>query len=340
MHESLKEALRSVPLTRTIAKELRARRTYYSKVGQKPKEALIEVTNICNLDCTMCYSRQASRPKGLMEMETYRKAIAQVVELGVADVHLYTVGEPLLHPKIAEMVRIAKGEGCRVFIFTNGALLTADAGLGLISAGLDCLTFSVEGCETERYEKSRKGAKFTRLLENVSRFRELRDENGGSPRIEVWSAIANESKEELVSFSQFWRRYADNVNLVYLANQGGYIEGIHNSQVLPPVADRRPCSSLWTSIVVLWNGDVSACCVDFDGKLVVGNIFSGSLKQIWFGSTYRKFRLSHLRQDFGKVPRCGGCDAGLINITSQVKELNETLDNRFPRWLDGTKVAV
>ncbi|MBI2910180.1 MAG: radical SAM protein [Chloroflexi bacterium] len=332
--DAVRRVLRVVPFARPLVRELRARRVYYRKLLDRPREVLIETTNICNLDCPMCYSRQALREKGFIELDTCRRAIDQAVELDIKDVHLYTVGEPLLHPHIAEMVRIAKEKGRRVFIFTNGALLNPELGEKLIDAGLDCLTFSVEGHEAGRYERTRRGSKFQRLLENASAFRKLRDKRGAPTRIEVFSDVSNETKEELTAFVSFWKQYADGVQLVYLANQGGYIKGIQNSQVLPPAETRRPCSSLWATMVVLWNGEVSVCCVDFEGRLIVGNIFESTLKDIWFGKAYKKYQLWHVGQQFSKMPKCGGCDAGLINIAYQIEELNRTLENKYPRWLN------
>lgn len=50
------------------------------------------------------------------------------------------------------------------------------------------------------------------------------------------------------------------------------------------------CFSPFKSLAVLWNGDCTFCCVDFDGKLIVGNIRKNSLEEIWCGEELIKMR--------------------------------------------------
>ncbi len=88
-------------------------------------------------------------------------------------------GEPLLHPDLPKFVAYAKEKGVLdVFFNTNATLLTKEKSIALINAGLDRMTVSFEGCEPEMYERSRVGAKFQQVVDNVVRLRTLREKMG------------------------------------------------------------------------------------------------------------------------------------------------------------------
>lgn len=310
---------------------LRPYKHFFQKFFEKPKEVLIELTNICNLRCPMCYSFEAKRKKGFMEMEIFEKAVRQVKDFGIRNVHLYTVGEPLLHPRIIEMINFAKSYKRTVYIFSNGMLLNEQMSQKIIDSNLDYLIFSVEGVKKEKYENIRRGAQFEKLLNNIYQLKKIRGRNK-LPKIEIWSIITDEDRIKLLEFKEFWSNYADEIKFVHLANQGGYIKNIIAAKPLPKVI-RHPCGSLWQSMIVLWNGDVSVCCVDFDGKLIVGNIERKHLKNIWYSRRYKKMQLQHSQGRFQAIPACAECDAGVVNIGWQLEKLNQEYENTFPRRL-------
>ncbi len=308
------------------------RRVFINKdIMVKPKEVLIEVTNVCNLKCPMCHTYRSSRPRGYMDISLYNRVIDQVVDLDIRDVHLYTVGEPLLHKGIVDMVKIAKSNKRKVFIYTNGNLLDNDIARNLIDAELDNLVISLEGMDNSKYASIRRGGNFERAKDNISYAKKYRDSILGRTKIEIWSTIMDEDSVYLNSFKNYWRNYADRIFFVHLANQGGYIKGITGKTIDPKL--RQPCGTLWNSIIVLWNGQVSACCVDFDGKMIMGNVYQTTLKEIWNGKKYLKYRKLHLEGKFHELSPCDVCDAGLVNINQQLKKLNEELVNIIPRTL-------
>ena len=56
------------------------------------------------------------------------------------------------------------------------------------------------------------------------------------------------------------------------------------------------CPHPFTDVGVLWNGDVTLCCMDHDGKLNIGNIKNGSLEEIIQSDKAKKIRGSMLGQ--------------------------------------------
>ncbi len=54
------------------------------------------------------------------------------------------------------------------------------------------------------------------------------------------------------------------------------------------------CSHPFTNVGVLWNGDVTLCCLDHDGELSVGNINNSSIEEVIQNDAARKLRASML----------------------------------------------
>jgi len=81
------------------------------------------------------------------------------------------IGEPLAHPRIAEMVGQAKKIGSPVELITNGTLLTRDMSLRLLEAGLNMLWVSLDGATPESYADVRLGSALPQVLANIAAFR-------------------------------------------------------------------------------------------------------------------------------------------------------------------------
>ena len=54
------------------------------------------------------------------------------------------------------------------------------------------------------------------------------------------------------------------------------------------------CQHPFTDVGVLWNGDVTLCCLDHDGQLKVGNINTSSIEEIITSAQAKKLRGSML----------------------------------------------
>ncbi|MBI4409697.1 MAG: radical SAM protein [Gemmatimonadetes bacterium] len=99
------------------------------------------VTRKCNLACGYCNEfDQVSRP---VPFDTLVQRMDHLVALGVTIMD-FLGGEPLLHPRIAELVAHAKRKGCWTNIITNGLLLSEKLIAALNDAGLDSMCVSID----------------------------------------------------------------------------------------------------------------------------------------------------------------------------------------------------
>ena len=122
--------------------------TGFSALASAPKWVVLQLTERCNLRCSMCYEwgRSGSYLARAEAAELDFSALARVV----ADVAPYRPyfglfgGEPLLYPKIAEVLELLQRSRCSVDIPTNGLLLEALAEI-LVETAPRRLWISLDG---------------------------------------------------------------------------------------------------------------------------------------------------------------------------------------------------
>jgi MoaA/NifB/PqqE/SkfB family radical SAM enzyme len=156
----------------------------------------VEPTMTCNLNCVMCPWTSLRKPNSHMEWEVFA-AIARYFQ-DTEEVDLTGGGESLLHPRLEEMVRLAKASGCVVGFSTNGTLLGPEKAGRLLAADLDWIAYSVEGATAETYEKIRVGASFKKVIENIAGLQRLKEKRGdGKPKTMLFFVMMKENIQEL-----------------------------------------------------------------------------------------------------------------------------------------------
>ncbi|RZN63619.1 MAG: hypothetical protein DSO07_09575 [Thermoproteota archaeon] len=108
------------------------------------KNLQIEVSAFCGMRCSFCPRNLFSfkwKQKN-MDLGLYRR-ISKVFP-SVEYVHLQGWGEPLQNPDLQEMIRIAKENGCKVGLTTNGVLID-DKMAEFLLESVDRITFSLGG---------------------------------------------------------------------------------------------------------------------------------------------------------------------------------------------------
>ena len=149
----------------------------------------VEPTNACNLACATCVRHAWDEPEGFMEWATFQSLVDTLVESAeVGDAAAETaaetvafmgLGEPLLHSRFLDMVRLVKERGLRAEVTTNALLLDEAMAAGLLEAGLDQLVVSIDGASAEAFGRVRSGASLDRVVENVRRLHDGRGPNFG-----------------------------------------------------------------------------------------------------------------------------------------------------------------
>jgi MoaA/NifB/PqqE/SkfB family radical SAM enzyme len=150
----------------------------------------------CNLRCTMCPWLKLHSPTSLMSWEVFEKIAENFNQ--AEEVDFTGGGEPLLHPRLEDMIRVAKDCGCTVGFSTNASLLVSKRAETILVAGVDWIAYSVDAATASTYESIRVGASFGRVIENIQRVRDLKRRTGsGKPRTMLFFVMMKENIHEL-----------------------------------------------------------------------------------------------------------------------------------------------
>ncbi len=140
----------------------------WRRVDDNLLKLYVEATNACNLNCRTCVRNVWEESPSMMSDETFARVIEGLKALpSVQAVHFGGYGEPLVHPKIFDMLREVKSLGLRTEMITNGTLLSAEYCDRLVAADLDLLVVSIDGASETTYDGIRLGSDLDVLLKNL-----------------------------------------------------------------------------------------------------------------------------------------------------------------------------
>ncbi len=157
---------------------------------------VIESTSRCNLKCEMCPRNSFKCEHGDIDLDLFKR-ISKYFTPAII-VSLTGWGEPLLHPRLIEIINIVKKKGAKVGFTTNATLLDNEVSEKLIKSDLDFIDFSVDGGSQETYEQIRMGAKFDDVINNIKNFIKIKETSGSkSPSTSITFVMMKKNIHEL-----------------------------------------------------------------------------------------------------------------------------------------------
>ena len=151
------------------------------------KRVYIEVTTKCNFSCITCIRSSWQDELAHMDWETFENILNSLKELpALQSVHFGGFGEPLMHPKIFDMLKAVKGLGLKVEMITNGSYLQEEVIQKLIDLELDVLFTSLDSPDEEEYNEIRQGANFKNVYDNIVNLQAMkRDRKAQKPELGI-----------------------------------------------------------------------------------------------------------------------------------------------------------
>jgi radical SAM protein with 4Fe4S-binding SPASM domain len=277
-----------------------------------PRVLNIEVTNKCNLRCSICPNKEGDS-FGFMDIGFLGKIIEENRDVLVGQaVFLHFGGEPLLHPDLPAIIKLLKKNGIRTMLSTNGTLLDDAISFDLMEAGLDYIVFSFDGYTRKTYEDIRRGANFDAVKRNILNFLKIKEENGFGITTQIQFVKTKTNAGEIDDFIEEWKKTNINhINIKSFCTRAGRVENIEEFSLrgrkdsMP--SKRCPCFSLWETLIILWNGDVLACCQDLKNEFKLGNLREHTLTDLWNSPLLVEARRKQIKGDFSMSP-CSRCD--------------------------------
>lgn len=302
-----------------------------SKPWGHPTIIQIEPTNRCNLSCPACpVSHGLDRSIGDMDFGLFEQL--------VQDLHPYLLamlfwdwGEPFLHPRAYEMIRLATDKGINVMASTNGHLFAdKEHAVNVVKANLDVLVFSIDGLEQKTYEQFRKSGKLEIALEGVRNVLQEREKQKSLLPLINLRFIVNKFNEHEIPLTKDFAEAlgVDILTLRKFLSVSDFDDIFqlenrlipHEKMFQLPKRDsgdelvrvqNNPCKNLWNCPTIHWDGQVFSCFMDYKEERPLGNLQKESIKSIWGGADYKNLR-QEFKQDWLTTPICNRCSNGFV----------------------------
>lgn len=248
----------------------------------------VEISNICNLQCTFC--PEVIRSKKIMSVELFETIIGQVAPLTEL-VCFHLMGEPLVHPKLEALFEICRRHEAKVFFVSNGVLLTEKRAELLLSPVLHQVNFSLHSFNDNFPGKNPDG-----YLEKIFSFTELalnlRPELYINYRLWNLASTDQHRTENQYIRSRIEERFefrideSINVKVEKSKKVKGRLylhfdtEFVWPSLDLPTLGTSGTCHGLSSHFGILVDGTVVPCCLDKEGNIPLGNLENETLAAI------------------------------------------------------------
>ena len=238
--------------------------------------AYVEITNICNMRCSFCHGH--SRKMRQLTREEFAHILRQLQ--GQTDyVYYHLMGEPLTHPNLPEFLAMARQQGFKSVITTNGTLLHKVLP-ALLEAGLHKLSISLHSFERDDEET------FRAYLSRVASAAIAAADAGTVVVLRLWNKGFDQGRNALaLEFLQTaipgqWKENTRGFRI----REKFYLEWGDRfqwpDQNAPIQGQQVRCYGMVDHFGILCDGTVVPCCLDSDGVIALGNVFREDLSDI------------------------------------------------------------
>ncbi len=300
---------------------------YRSETPPCPKSVKIELTGKCNFRCAFCAHAKNIREVRQMDWELFTRLLLEMREAGVEEIGLFYLGESFTDERLSDAISFAKNVAKfpYVFLTTNGSLSTPERMEACFRAGLDSLKFSMNWANEEQFKAvaNVKGALWHKAIENIFAAPAIRDkvfaETGH--KCGLYASYINydgEQGEKMKPLVDRAKAVLDEVYALPLYSQAdltgkqnldqGWNVTAGNRGRLDAMRDPLPCWAVFTEGHITWDGKLSACCFDHDGRFDMGDLTKTPFMTAWNSDKFKALRRANLAKDV-RGTACEGCAA-------------------------------
>ena len=222
-------------------------------------------------------------------------------------------GEPTLHKKLIEFLLYAKKLKIKnIYLSSNMEFFNEKLINSLFENKLDgtlkYVIASLDGVSESTHSSNRIGVDTNKAFENTIKLINKRKKNKSLyPWVFPRMLINETNKHEEKAFFEFWKDKSDKVLRTEMHNWGGQINEEKISQ-----NQNQPFSSVcyfpFSQIFIQIDGKVRICCLDVNGKNILGNLKQNTITEIWQSGSFNYLRKNLIEKNKANLPKiCQNC---------------------------------
>ncbi len=271
-----------------------------------PSGLMVETTVRCNLLCPMCPRTGVAYPAESLPDELLFPLIEEHARIGGDHLYTYGLGEPLLDPRIFDLLERCRELDVDTILSTNGTLLDEDRRRKLLDSGCRHVIVGIDGVTEETYDYYRAGGNFARVVEHVRAFAAEKQRRRSSMTLVVQFIRMRRNLHEQQAFIDEWSG-VDGVDTVRIKEEDIGIEE-HRLYELDGYLRENACFLLWRGpMVVRHNGDVYPCYHIAENGEPLGNMADSSLEELWNSAEMERLRSLHGEGRWNEESMCKTC---------------------------------
>ena len=240
------------------------------------RKVYVEISNLCNLSCRFCPGTK--RPGRRMTEEEFATVLPKLRPY-TDYLYFHLMGEPLCHPLLERFLTLAGEQGFRVILTTNGTLLPKQQELLVAAPALHKVNISLPAFEANDLQMP-----FDAYIDGCLSFGQAA--RGKKLTVyRLWNQGGEEKQNSTIleklheAFQGAWVQERPGIRIgdkVYLEH-GDKFEW---PDLSAPEGEISFCYGLRDQLGILCDGSVVPCCLDHEGDLTLGNVFTEELSDI------------------------------------------------------------
>jgi radical SAM protein with 4Fe4S-binding SPASM domain len=252
-----------------------------------PIAACFNVHSLCNERCVMCPYQvtDGAKPTRIMDLGNFKKTWDEFAGLGGRIATFNNFSDIFAHPAGMDYVRVALQDQDRVstYFVTNGLSLKKEYVDEIISSGWSNIIYvSCHAFSEETFYKVTGVNTFRRVVENT---KYMAARHPDPSRIIIQYATDFSSQEEVQQALSFWGELGCTVNTfsthTFAGNSNHRTETAKPGRLAGCKGWGYDAGQLFFQAVIQQNGNLTLCCHDLQGKVVIGNVFEDGLANTW-----------------------------------------------------------
>ncbi len=305
------------------------------RLNYRPLELMAFITHRCNMSCNTCPFASHSnfgpeKPFQDMTVEMFKKFTAEnrsAESIGLVG------GEPFLHERLFEFIRISSNNDLHTTVSTNGTLLTEDNIKKLLRSPLDVLNVSLDASDPDGYKRLRKGSEelYWRIVKGIETLASEREKEGSGLKIALSHVVSTDNYDKMNDFiklgttlgvdrvlfqnllSYECSEMTSHEKCLYDTNEmrkkiAAIPLSVGSMEILPPRLVRPDltttcCPHPFRMLTIDGDGNISPCCVIIPRK-EFGNIHE---EDCWNGQKMMEIRNSMIKGSKSMLSICDHC---------------------------------